>query len=130
MLIKLLIRLLGNALALAIIVSLLPQGIRIVAETQEQRLTTLILVALIFGLVNTFVKPLVKLLTCPVIFLTLGLALLLVNGAMFWLTAALSGGRLVVENFGWAIVGAILMSIFGMILDRIMRVIGLGDDQD
>ncbi|MFZ5881167.1 MAG: phage holin family protein, partial [Chloroflexota bacterium] len=47
---------------------------------------SIIWLALIFGLVNAFLRPLLKLLTCPLIILTLGLFTLLINTFMFWLT--------------------------------------------
>src|SRR5688572_16612368 len=85
-----LLRLIINAIALAIIVSVLPQGIRIVGASQQTQIGTLLGIALIFGVVNALIKPIVKLLTCPFIFFSFGLFLLVINGAMFMLVAELS----------------------------------------
>ena len=63
---------------------------------------TILLVALIFGVVNTFIKPLLKLLSFPVIILTLGLFVLVINAAMLPLTAHVSQA-LSIEDF-WAVI--------------------------
>src|SRR5258707_11588330 len=105
---KFLLRVIINAIAIAITANLLP-GIHIV----NQDLGTLLLIGLIFGIVNALVKPLLSLLTCPFIILTLGLFILVINGAMLLLTANLSGGRLIVDGFWWAVGGGIIMGIVG-----------------
>lgn len=118
------IRLLINAVALAALIALLPDHYRIAgAETQQEQIRALLLIALIFGLVNAFIKPVLKFLTCPFIFFTFGLFLLVINGALFLLVARLSellpgGVRLEVDGFLWAVIGAIIMSIVGMILEK------------
>jgi putative membrane protein len=84
-------------------------------------------VALIFGIVNALVKPIVKFLTCPLVLLTLGLFSLIINGLMLELTASLSNGGLVVDNLGWAIIAAILIAIISVILERIL---GVSDDDN
>jgi len=71
----------------------------------------LLLVAVVFGLVNALVRPVVVLLTCPFVLLTLGLGLLLVNGAMLGLTAWLAGDWLTVDGCFPAVLGALLISI-------------------
>lgn len=121
----LLLRFLINAVAIAIITSGLLPGIHIIGN----QIATLLAVALVFGVINTLVKPIVKFLTCPFILLSLGLLLFIINGLMLWLTAALSerliaitGGQLYIENFGWAILGAIIISIVGMLLERLLDV--------
>ena len=121
----LVLRFLINAVAIAVITSGLLPGIHIIGN----QIATLIVVALIFGVVNALVKPLVKLLTCPFILLTLGLLLFIINGLMLWITATLSerlvsvaGGQLIIENFGWAILGALIISIIGMVLERLLDV--------
>jgi putative membrane protein len=69
-----------NAIALFLAVSFVP-GIHL-----EGSLLSIVWLALIFGLINAFLRPLLKLLTCPLIFLTLGLFTLLINTFLFWLT--------------------------------------------
>ena len=49
------------------------------------------LLGLVFGAVNLLVRPILKLLTCPLILLTLGLFTLVINGALFWLTGVIGG---------------------------------------
>jgi putative membrane protein len=69
-----------------------------------------LVIAVVFGLINLLVKPIVQLLSLPFILLTLGLFLLVVNAAMLWLTAALTT-RLAVEGFMAALLGAVVISI-------------------
>ncbi len=69
-----------------------------------------VVIAVVFGLVNLLVKPVVQLLSLPFILLTLGLFLLVVNAAMLGLTALLTT-RLTVEGFGTALLGALVISI-------------------
>ncbi len=114
---KFLLRVIINAIAIAITANLLP-GIHIV----NQDLGTLLLIGLIFGIVNALVKPLLSLLTCPFIILTLGLFILVINGAMLLLTANLSGGRLIVDGFWWAVGGGIIMGIVGLVLESVLGV--------
>jgi len=109
-----LIELIVNAAAVAVITSGLLPGIRI----EGNHLPTLIVVAAIFAIVNIVIKPVLKLLTCPLIVLTLGAIILVIDGAMLLLTATLSdifallvGGRLVIDGLLWAIVGALIMGI-------------------
>jgi putative membrane protein len=93
-----------NALALWV-ASELVSGI-----TLAMGLWKILLVAAIFGLINAFVRPVAKLLSLPVIVLTLGLFILLINAAMLlladWLTASLD-----IEDFGSALWGAVIVSI-------------------
>lgn len=67
--------------------------------------------ALVLGLVNAVVRPLLLLLTLPITLLTLGLFYLIVNGIAFALAAVLVPG-FTVDGFGWAILGALLVSLF------------------
>jgi putative membrane protein len=112
-----LIRVLINAVAIAITASLLP-GIHIA----NNDIGTLLIVGFVFGIVNAIVKPILTFLTCPFVLLTLGLFLLVINGLMLMLTASLSGGRLAVDGLGWAIVGGIIMGIVGMIMEGLLGV--------
>ncbi len=80
---------------------------------------TILLVALIFGLVNTFIKPILKLLSFPVIILTIGLFTLVINAAMLGLTAAISGA-LSIENFWSALLGAMVISIVSAVLSTLV----------
>ncbi len=108
-----------NILAVAIITSGVLPGIRITGNT----VPTLIVVGVIFALVNTIVKPVLRLLSCTLIFFTFGLIIFVIDGAMLALTAALAdltvaitGGRLVIDGFLWAIIGAFVMGVIEAVL--------------
>ena len=76
-------------------------------------------VALVFGIVNAFIRPVAKILTFPLIIVTLGLFALVVNGLMLWLTSSLSsalGLGFHVSGFWAAFWGAIVVSIVSTIL--------------
>jgi putative membrane protein len=76
-------------------------------------------VALVFGVVNTFVGPVAKILAIPLIILTLGIFLLVVNGLMLWLTSSLSsalGLGFHVSGFWAAFFGALVVSIVSTLL--------------
>jgi putative membrane protein len=75
---------------------------------------TLLGVALVFGVVNAFVRPVARILTLPIVILTLGLFLLVINGFMLWLTSALSDALDLgfhVQGFVAAFLGALVVSI-------------------
>ena len=83
-----------------------------------------LVLAVIFGLLNALVKPLLKLLTCPFILLTLGLFTLLINTGLFYLTGWLGQQfdyGFYVSGFWAAFLGAIVVSIIGMIGEMIFR---------
>ena len=67
--------------------------------------------AIVLGVVNAVVRPLLLLLTLPITILTLGLFYLVINGVAFALAALVVPG-FSVDGFGWAIVGALLVSVF------------------
>jgi putative membrane protein len=76
-------------------------------------------VALVFGIVNAFIRPVAKLLTLPLIILTLGLFSFVVNGLMLWLTSSLSGALDLgfrVNGFWAAFFGALVVSIVSTLL--------------
>ncbi|MCC6617414.1 MAG: phage holin family protein [Chloroflexi bacterium] len=84
-----------------------------------------LLVAFIFGLVNSIVRPVLRILTFPVTILTLGLFLIVINALMLMLTGAISselGLGLVVADFVAALLGAVVISIVGMILSALVGV--------
>jgi putative membrane protein len=81
-------------------------------------------VALMFGFVNTFIRPIAKVLTFPLILVTLGVFVLVLNGLMLWLTSALSsriGIAFHVSGFGAAFWGALVVSIVSMLLSVMVR---------
>ncbi len=111
-----------NALALASAAWLL-EGIRVTGDTTEDRLLTLTLVALIFGVVNAVVAPIVKVLSIPFIILTLGLFLIVVNALMLMLTGWLAGELglgFEVDGFWTAVLGAVIVTIATWILEAVL----------
>jgi putative membrane protein len=117
---NLLIRWFINAVALAAAVWLLP-GIR--AEG-ENIWVTVALMAVIFGLVNALIRPLVKFFTCLLNMLTLGLFTLVINALMLmlssWIAQQLNIG-FEVENFWWALLGALIISVVSFVLSKFLN---------
>jgi len=74
--------------------------------------------ALILGLVNAFVRPVMILLTLPLTIVTLGLFLFVVNALMFWLAAALVPGFRI-SGFGAALLGSLLFTVLNLLIDRL-----------
>jgi putative membrane protein len=88
-------------------------------DTTQERLIALAIVALVFSLINTFVAPVVKTLSLPFIIITLGLFLLIINALLLLLTDWIADKLDVsfyVESFGWAVLGAIVISIVNAVL--------------
>jgi putative membrane protein len=77
---------------------------------------TALIAAFVLGLLNTLVRPLLVLLTLPVTLLTLGLFLFVVNALMFWAAASLLAG-FAVAGFWAALLGSIIYSLCGMVID-------------
>jgi putative membrane protein len=105
--------------------TVLIHGITVTAESTWGTIGTLLLVALIFGVVNTVIKPIVKLVGCGLYVLTLGLIALVVNGLLFWLVSWIAGGLSIpfhVDDF-WpsAVLGALLVSIVAWVLGLVVK---------
>jgi putative membrane protein len=82
-----------------------------------------ILVAVIFSLVNTYLRPILRILTLPITLITLGIFLLIINALMLLLTGAVAnelGIALTVADFGAALLGAIVISLVGLVLSLII----------
>ncbi|MDA5280403.1 phage holin family protein [Streptomyces sp. NPDC054904] len=108
------VKTLANAAALAVAIWLLAGITLDDGSSTGRRAATLILVALVFGLVNFIVKPVVKLLSLPLFILTLGLFTLVVNALMLLLTSWLAKQfdlSFHVDNFWTAILGGLIISI-------------------
>jgi putative membrane protein len=111
-----------NALALAA-ATLLLDDIRITGDTTTDKVVTLVLVAVVFGVVNAVVAPIVKLLSLPFILLTLGLLIFVINALMLLLTEWLAnqfGLGFHVDGFWTAVLGAIIISIAGWVLEAVL----------
>jgi putative membrane protein len=111
-----------NALALAAATALF-DGIRLTGATTQDRVVTLVLVAIVFGLVNAVVRPVVKLISLPFILLTLGLLVLVINALMLlltgWLSTQLSLGFRV-DGFWTAVGGGIVVAIATWVLHLVL----------
>ena len=115
---KLILRWIASAVAVGLAVYLLP-GLE-----YDGRIRTLFAVALILGLVNAVVRPIVKALACGIIVLTLGLALFIINALMLYLTSYLAeqlGYGFHVRDFGSAIIGAVVISLATWFLSMLIR---------
>ena len=111
-----------NALALAAAAWLL-EGIAVTGDSSEDRVITLALVALIFGVVNAVVAPVLMLLSLPFIILTLGLFLVVINAAMLLLTSWISGRLGLgfdVAGFWTAVLGALVVTVATWILEAVL----------
>ena len=111
-----------NAGALAVAVWLLDK-ITLTGDSTAKKAWTLILVALLFGLVNWLIKPIVKLLSLPFVILTLGLFTLVVNALMLLLTSWLAGKldlSFHVEGFWTAVLGGLIISIVSWALHVVL----------
>jgi putative membrane protein len=114
---RLIIRWAVNAIALWVAIQIVP-GIG-----HSGSGPSLLVIALIFGLVNALVRPLLVLLTCPFIILTLGLFVLILNAAMLSLTAWLSGLfglGFAVEGFWPALWGALVIAIVSAVISALV----------
>ena len=115
---KFILRLAVNAVALYLAVYFVP-GVNL-----EGGFVSIIWLALIFGLINAFLRPLLKLLTCPLIFLTLGLFTLLINTFLFWLTGEIGqafGIGFTVAGFWPAFLGGLVVTVVSVIMSLILR---------
>jgi putative membrane protein len=113
-----------NGAAVYLAAAIVP-GIHLGEEGSAARtIGTVLVVALIFGIINAVLKPLVQLLSLPVIVLTLGLFLLVINALMLQLTSWLAGAlgmSFHVDNFFWdAIFGALIITVVASILNAIV----------
>jgi putative membrane protein len=117
--IRFLVRLVLTALALWLATAIVG-GIHLYGDSVLERFFSLVLVALVFTLVNTFVKPLVMAVGCALYVLTLGLFGLVVNALMFWLTGWISEKLSLgffVDGFWAAFWGAIIVSLAMWVMD-------------
>lgn len=111
-------RVLSIALALWVAVRVLP-GLRF-----EGSALMLVGTAVVIGVVNAFVRPVMTLLTLPLVVVTLGLFLLVVNGLALELAillARLFGSGLESDGFGWTVLAAVVLSIVSGLVDRLVR---------
>ena len=109
---KFLIWLVVNALALGVAVWLF-DGITLSGDTNTDQLLTLIIVGGIFGVITSFVRPIVRVLSLPLIIVTLGLMLFVINALMLLLTSKIADSLDLgfhVDGFWVALWGSIVIS--------------------
>ncbi|UZN03139.1 phage holin family protein [Cellulomonas sp. S1-8] len=116
------VRVLINGIAIWLATVVLP-GLTVVgAQGTWQSVGIILLIALVFGLVNAIVKPIVAILSIPLYILTLGLFTLVVNALMLmltaWITEQTSWG-LRIDNFGTAVLGALIVSVVSFVLSAV-----------
>jgi putative membrane protein len=117
-----LVRVVVNSVALGVACWLL-SDISLTGGTTSEQVLRLLLVAVVFGLVNAVVRPVVKLLSFPFILLTLGLLIFVINALMLMLTSWLSGKLGLgfhVDGFGTALVGALIITVVSWGLDVLL----------
>jgi putative membrane protein len=107
-----LLRVVVNALAIMLAASIVP-GIAV------DGLVSALAAAVLLGLINAFVRPVLLILTLPITLLTLGLFLLVLNGLCFWLVAWLVKG-FHVAGFGSALLGALVVSVVSWIVTALI----------
>lgn len=119
-----LLRLIVNALALY----LLTQVYGGVSFAAGADVVSVLLAALVMGIVNALIRPVLLLLSLPINVLTLGLFTLVVNGVVLWIVANLTA--LNVNGFGAAIVGAIVLTVISWVLDAVVKALGLDGQRE
>lgn len=121
---KLLLRLAVGAVSVWIATLLIP-GIKLSdASLTAPWFGTLVLVAVIFGVVNAVLQPIIKTVGCAFYVLTLGLIALVVNGALLWLTGWIAGKLgigFAVENFWAAVLGALVIAVVNWLINLLLR---------
>jgi putative membrane protein len=117
------IRAVITAAALAVATALVP-GIELGPASTLRNVATLVVVAVIFGVVNAVLKPIVKTIGCLFYVLTLGLIGLVVNGLLLWLTSWAAGKLSLpfhITGFWPAFWGAIIVGVVGWLLGVLVR---------
>ena len=119
---KILVKLVITAAALWV-ATLLVSGIQVHTHSTTGKIGTLIVVALIFGVVNAVLKPIAHAVGCLAYAATLGLISIVVNGLLFWLTSWVAGKLKVpfhITGFVPAVLGALIVGVVGWVLSLIL----------
>jgi putative membrane protein len=120
--VRLIVRLLASAVALAVAAGLV-DGISVGPGTNRERALTLLGVAIIFGLVNAIIRPILRLLTLPPMVLTLGLFLLVLNALMLLLTEWIAEQfdlAFQVDGFWSALLGALIITVVSFLINIVV----------
>jgi putative membrane protein len=118
---RFLLQLVINAFAFFVAITLL-RGMGIMH--QGQIWLDYLVLAFIFGVINAILRPILTVLGCPVIILTLGLGVLLINTLLFYLTGRIGtyfGVGFTVDGFVPAFLGALIVSVIGMFFNFLLR---------
>ena len=110
------VRVVATAFAVLLLHELVPNLIGI---DSSEPLITVLLFAVILGVLNAFLRPILLLLTLPLNLITLGLFTLVVNAIVFWLASLIQGG-VQVADFGAAFLGALLVSVVSFVASRVI----------
>ena len=78
---------------------------------------TAMIAALVIGLLNMLVRPILVVLTIPVTLITLGLFLFVINALMFWAAASVLGDAFQVRGFTAALIGSLIYSVLGLVIE-------------
>ena len=119
---RFIVRILAGAVALAAAAWLI-DGISLGPGTTGDRVLTLLVVALIFGLVNAIVRPIARLISLPLLILTLGLFTFVVNALMLMLTAWIGDQfdlAFEVDGFWSALLGAVVISVVTFVINVLL----------
>ncbi len=111
---KLIVRWMLLAAALLLVAHLYP-------GVQVKSFTAALIAAFVIGLFNALLRPLLVLLTLPVTVLTVGLFLFVINAVMFYAAAAVLGNDFNVAGFSAALIGSLIYSLCGMVIDVAME---------
>ena len=114
---QLLVALLLNAVALWITAQVVP-GFHVGDSL------SLILVAIVLGVVNTFIKPILSFVTAPISIVTLGLFAFVVNAVVLFIVSAIVPQGLRIEGWISAILGAVVLSVVSTVLSSVLKDVG------
>lgn len=118
-----LLRILVSAAALGVAAWVVP-GIVVAGHSNATKAETLLAVAVIFGIINTLLKPIIKTIGCAFYLLTLGLVALVVNGLLLWLASWVAGQLKLpfhVTGFVAAVEGALIVGVVSWLLHLVIR---------
>ena len=112
----LLLRFLVNALSLAVTVTVVPH----VFFAGDYRILSWLLISAVFGLLNAFLKPLLQIIMLPLIFVSYGLVVVLINTVLLWTLAWIFPERFHVQHILWALVGGVVSGLLEGLLQNLL----------
>jgi putative membrane protein len=125
---RFLLRVVINAVALWLTTLILGEHVIVQPYAPDDTFATVLtylLLGLIFGLVNGIIGNVIRIVAFPLYVLTLGLISLIVNGLLFWLVAWISSllgfGLIVVGDFWWGVLGAVVLGVIAWLIGIILR---------